>query len=67
MPMNMLQGTNLDSVQRSEIRVFVGREPCNIEVPSSEQVRFSEFHENRAASATFSNLAAVLLTSTRST
>jgi len=43
----MLQGMNLDSVQRSEIKVFVGREPCNIEVPpSSEQVRFSEIHEN---------------------
>ena len=36
---NILQGTNLDSVHRSEIRVFVGGEPCNIEVqPSSEQV-----------------------------
>ena len=30
---------NLDSVQYSEIRVFVGGEPCNIEVqPSPEQV-----------------------------
>ena len=36
---NMLQGTNLDSVQLSEIGVSVGGEPCNIEVqPSSEQV-----------------------------
>ena len=35
----MLQGTNLDSVQRSEISVFVGGEPCNIEAqPSPEQV-----------------------------
>ena len=35
----MLQGTNFDSVQLSEIRVFVGGELCNIEVmPSPEQV-----------------------------
>ena len=35
----MLQGTNFDSVDHSEISVFIGGEPCNIEVPpSSEQV-----------------------------
>ena len=35
----MLQGTNFDSVQHSEIRVFVGGELCNIEeTPSPEQV-----------------------------
>ena len=65
-----LQGTNLDSVYHSEISVFVGGEPCNIEVPpSSEQVisQQSLVIEMLQVFQFFSNLAAVLLASTRST
>ena len=34
---HMLQGMNLNSVQSAEISMFVGGEPCNIEVQPSPE------------------------------